>query len=57
MQYKLILLALIKNTQIIFVKYMKKVGIHVIYVERCQVLKIFPTFIVDSMGYGAKDGS
>ena len=54
MRYRQMVLALIKNTQIMAVKYMKKVGIHVIYVERCRVLKIFPTFIA---GHGAKDGS
>lgn len=39
------------------VKYMKKVRIHVFYIERCQVLKIFPTFIADSTGHGAENGS
>ncbi len=51
------LLALIKNTQIMAVEYMKKVGIHVIYVERCRVLKIFPTFIAGSMGTALKSGA
>ena len=39
------------------IKYMKKVGIQVIYVKRCQVLKIFTTFIAGSTGYNAKDES
>ncbi len=53
------LLALIKNTQIMAMEYIKKVGIHVIYVECCQVLKIFPTFIAgaSSAVYGAKNES
>ena len=33
---------------------MKKVGIHGIYVEHFQVLKIFPTFIAS---HNAKNGS
>lgn len=37
-QYRQMLLALIKNKQIMAVKYMKKVRIHVIYVERCRVI-------------------
>ena len=36
---------------------MKKVGIQVIYVKRCRVLKIFTTFIAGSAGHDAKDGS
>ncbi len=51
------LLALIKNTQIMAVEYMKKVRIHVIYVERCRVLKIFPTFIAGSAGKALKSGA
>ncbi len=51
------ILALIKNTQIIAVKYMKEVGIYIIYIECCQVLKIFSTFIAGSARYGIKNGS
>ncbi len=51
------LLALIKNTEIMAVEYMKKVRIHVTYVENCQVLKIFPTFIAGSAGTALKLGA
>ncbi len=37
------------------VKYIKKVGIYVIYVQYCLVLKIFPTFIADNVEYSVKD--
>ena len=50
-------LALIKNTQIMVVKYMQNIGIHVIYVEHCQVLKIYLTFIADNTGHNIKDKS
>lgn len=39
------------------VKHMKEVKIHILYIERCQVLKIFPTFVAYNTRYGAKDGS
>lgn len=51
------LLTLIKNIQIIAIKYIKKVGIYVIYVKRYQILKISPTFIAGSAGYTAKIGT
>ncbi len=40
-------------------EYIKKVGIHVIYVEHYQILKIFPNFKADadSAGYGTKNVS
>lgn len=37
------------------IKYIKKVGIYIIYIEHCQVLKIFPTFIADNVGHSAKN--
>ena len=39
------------------VKYMKKVGIQVIYVKCCQIWKIFTPFIAGSAKYNAKDKS
>lgn len=56
-QYRQILLALIKNTQIMIMKYIKKVGIHIIYIKPCQVLKISLTFISGNARHGAKNGS
>lgn len=38
-------------------KCIKKVEIYIIYIKCCQVLKIFPNFIIGSAGYGAKDKS
>lgn len=38
------------------VKYMKEVKIHLLYVKRCRVLKIFPTFIAYGAKHGTKDG-
>ena len=36
---------------------MKKVGIYLIYVKRCLVLKLFSIFIAGSVGYDTKNGS
>lgn len=38
-------------------KYIKEVKIYVLYQERCQVLKISPTFIAYNMGHGTKNES
>lgn len=51
------LLTLIKYTQIMAVKYMKKVRIYVIYIKRWRILKISPIFIIDSVGHNVKHGS
>ncbi len=34
---------------------MKKVGIYVVYIEHCRILKIFPTFIAGSAGHGTQN--
>lgn len=39
------------------IKCMKKVRILVIYIERCQVLKVFLPFIANSMEHDAKNKS
>lgn len=51
------LLALIKNREIIIVKYMKKVKIDILYVKYYQVLKISQTFVVYNMRNNAKNRS
>lgn len=37
-------------------KYIKKVKIHVFYIDHSQGLKISPIFITNSMRHSAKDG-